>query len=69
MAALDNLAASETRLETIATAVLADVATLTAELAAANTANDPAIQAVADKLTALGDKLQAVVPAATPPAP
>jgi len=68
MAAMDNLTASETRLETIATAVLADIAALTTQLTTANTANDPAIQAVADKMTALGDKLQAVVPAATPPA-
>ncbi len=70
MSALDNLNASETRLETIATAILADIQTLSDELAAANSANqDPAIQAVADKLNALGDKLSAVVPAATPPAP
>ena len=66
MSALDNLTAQEDRMETITTAILADIATLTAELAAANTAQDPAIQAVVDKFTALADKLQAVVPAATP---
>lgn len=69
MSALENLAAAEASLETVVDAVLADVQTLSAELAAANTGNDPAIQAVADKLTALAAKAQAVLPSpATPPA-
>lgn len=62
MSAVDNLAAAEARVETVMTAVLADIDTLSAELAAANTANDPAIQAVADKLSALADTAQAKLP-------
>ena len=63
--ALENLTEAETRIETVMTAVLADIDTLTAELAAANTAgnNDPAIQAIADKLQALSNTAQAKLPA------
>ena len=73
MSALDNLTAAETKTETVMAAVLADIDTLGTELAAALAANtaasqDPAIQAVADKLNALSDAAQAKLPPA-PPAP
>jgi hypothetical protein len=64
MSALDNLTAAEAKIETVMTAVLADIDTLSAELAAANTSNDPAIQAVADKLTTLSTTAQAKLPPA-----
>ena len=64
--AIDNLTAAEARLETVMGAVLADIDTLAAELAAAIIAGntDPAVQAVADKLNALSDTAQAKL---TPP--
>ena len=72
--AIDNLTAADTRIETVMTSVLADIDTLSGELAAAiaaNTAaaNDPAIQAVADKLNTLSDAAQAKLAPATPAAP
>ena len=62
--AIENLTAAETRIETVMAAVLADIDTLSAELAAAIAAGntDPAVQAVADKLSALADTAQAKLP-------
>ena len=73
MTAIENLTTADPRIETVMTAVLADIDTLGTELAAALAANtaasqDPAIQAVADKLNALSDAAQAKLPPA-PPAP
>jgi HAMP domain-containing protein len=65
MAALDNLTAAEANLETVIAAAVTDIQTLAAEVAAGNTANDPAIQGVADKINAVAASLQAVV---SPPA-
>lgn len=69
MSALDNLAAADTALKAEVTSAISDWATA---LAAANSANDPAIQAVADDMNAQVSALQAAdpanVPASTPPA-
>ena len=56
MTALDNLAAADTSLKTEVTTAIADWA---AQLATANSANDPAIQAVADDMNAQVTALQA----------
>lgn len=71
MAALDNLTAAEANLETVVAAAVTDIQQLQAQLASANTSNDPAIQAVADKLTAMATSLNGVVnpPAAPPSSP
>ena len=68
MGAIDNLTAAETNLETVVAAAVADIQKLAADLAAANTAQDPAIQAVADKINATAASLNAVVNPAPPSA-
>jgi serine protease inhibitor len=59
--ALDNLTAAEANLETVVAAAITDIQTLAAEVAAGNTANDPAIQAIADKINGVATSLNAVV--------
>jgi hypothetical protein len=66
MAALDSLQAADTALKAEVTTAITDWA---AQLAAANSANDPAIQAVADDMNAQVSALQAAdTGTATPPA-
>lgn len=70
MAAIDNLQAADTALKAEVTQAITDWA---AQLAAAGSAGDPAIQAVADDMTATVAQLQAADTAnagtpATPPA-
>ena len=65
MAALDNLQAADTALKAEVTQAITDWA---AQLAAAGSANDPAIQAVADDMNNVVSQLQAADTAgATPP--
>jgi hypothetical protein len=67
MSAIDNLKAADDALKAEVTTALTDFA---AALATANSANDPAIQAVADDMTALVGQIQAADPAnAAPPPP
>lgn len=70
MSALDNLAAADNALKAEVTSAISDWA---AALASANSANDPAIQAVADDMNAQVAALQSAdpanVPASTPAAP
>jgi hypothetical protein len=65
MTALDSLTAADTALKTEVTTAIADWATA---LTNANGANDPAIQAVADDMSAQVSALQAADPS-TPPVP
>jgi hypothetical protein len=65
MAAIDDLSAAETNLETVVGALVADIQTLSTELAAAQGSNDnAAVAAVAAKLNALAASAQAALPAA-----
>ena len=66
MTALENLQAADAALKAEVTTALADFA---AKLNSANSANDPAIQAVADDMNALVTQIQAADPATPAPAP
>lgn len=67
MAAIDDLTAAETNLETVVGALVTDIQTLATELAAAQAGNDDAaVEAVVTKMNALAASAQAVL---TPPAP
>lgn len=65
MAAIDNLKAADDALKTEVTTALTDFANA---LANSGSANDPAIQQVADDMNALVTQIQGADPA-TPPAP
>lgn len=71
MAAIDDLTTAETNLETVVGALVTDIQTLAAELAAAQSSNnDAAVEAVVTKMNALAASAQAVLtPPATPATP
>ena len=66
MAAIDNLTAADTALKAEVTTALTDFA---AAIVAANSANDPAIQSVADDMNAMVTQIQGADPAAAAAAP
>lgn len=65
MAAIDNLTAADTALKAEVTTALTDFA---AAIVAANSANDPAIQSVADDMNAMVTQISGADPS-TPAAP
>lgn len=66
MSAEDDLNTAVSNIATAVSAAVTDIQSLTAEIAAANTSNDPAIEASVAKLNALAVTLNAAV---APPAP
>ena len=66
MAAIDNLQAADAALKAEVTTALTDFANA---LANSGSANDPAIQAVADDMNAMVTQIQGADPANTQPAP
>lgn len=66
MSAEDDLNAAVAALTTVVSAVVTDIQTLTAELAAAGGTSDPAVEAAVAKLNDLATTLTTAI---TPPAP